>query len=532
MALTLYRNGSIYSAADPFATAMLVDGNTVAWLGGEDAADRQAKRADEVIDLQGALITPAFVDSHTHLAALGARLRGADLSSARNAADLLAQVAAQSSGAGELISGTGWDDTRWDDPTLPSLAALDQVAAGKGLYLTRVDKHSAIVNQRLLDQLHLPSLTPGLVRGTAHDQVTRALQQDPAVTAADQKCALEHYASRGFATVVEMAGEHLGGSEALRQLLAEDDPQLPEVYAYWAEAVSTIEAASETLKSFASSRLLGLGGDLKVDGSLGSQTAALREPYSDAPELRGELYLSEEQIAAHLVACTQAQIPAGFHVIGDAALDRVLAGFELAAQTVGVPALQGARHRLEHVEMVDEAQREKLLSYSITVSMQPRFDEYWGGEQGMYQSRVGERAQQMNNLAAMLSTGVPVVLGSDAPVTEVDGWAVVRAAMSLSNVAGRISARAAFLGQNRSAYRALGMMNPFSGQLVIGAPATFAVWSASELAVQTPDTRISSWSTDARAGTPLLPVVDEEIPHCLRTVREGITIFDALERSA
>lgn len=75
----------------------------------------------------------------------------------------------------------------------------------------------------------------------------------------------------------------------------------------------------------------------------------------------------------------------------------------------------------------------------------------------------------------------------------------------------------------------MGEMNPLAGQLAIGAQATFAVWTASELAVQTPDVRISSWSTDARAGTPILPVVDEEIPECLRTVRAGVTIFDNLE---
>lgn len=74
MATTLYRNGTIYSAADPFATALLIDSDTVAWLGGEEAAERYVEKADEVIDLAGALITPAFVESHTHLAALGRNL--------------------------------------------------------------------------------------------------------------------------------------------------------------------------------------------------------------------------------------------------------------------------------------------------------------------------------------------------------------------------------------------------------------------------------------------------------------------------
>lgn len=532
MALTLYRNGSIYSSADPFATAMLVDGNTIAWLGGEDAADRQARRADVVIDLEGGLVTPAFVDSHTHLAQLGAVLAGADLSSTTDATDLVQAVAVAAQSENSQITGHGWDESRWSDPALPTLESLDQAAAGKGLYLARVDKHSALVNEQLLVDLSLSEITPGLVSGTEHDQICQALTQDPVALAADQRRALEHYASRGFAVVVEMAASHLDGYEGLQTLLATNDPQLPEVFAYWGQAVENPEQAKEIIDGFKSERLLGLGGDLKVDGSLGSHTAALREPYADQPMNSGTLYLNAAEIAAHLVACAGAGVQAGFHVIGDAGLDEVLSGFDLAAKEVGVPALQSGRHRLEHVEMVDEQQRERLLAYSITVSMQPRFDEYWGGEDGMYQTRLGQRAQSMNNLAAMLSVGVPVVFGSDAPVTEVDGWAVVRAGMAMNNVAGRISARAAFIAQNRSAYRAIGVMNPYVGQLVIGAPATFALWSASELAVQTPDTRISSWSTDARAGTPLLPVVDEEIPRCLRTVREGVTIYDALSPSA
>ena len=206
-----------------------------------------------------------------------------------------------------------------------------------------------------------------------------------------------------------------------------------------------------------------------------------------------------------------------------------MAGFDLAAEQIGVAKLQMCRHRLEHVEMVDDASRARLLKYAIMVSMQPVFDQAWGGSNGMYAQRLGERASSMNNLSAMLSAGVPLVLGSDAPVTEVDGWQVVRAGMNMANADARISARAAFLAQTRSTYRAMGEMNPFAGQLVIGAPATFAVWTASELAVQTPDVRISSWSTDARAGTPMLPVVDEEIPQCLRTVRAGVTLFNALE---
>lgn len=531
MAKTLYRNGSVYSAADPFATAMVVDGDTISWLGGEDAAQRHAETADEVIDLDGGLITPAFVESHTHLAALGRTLSGADLSSATSASSLMSLVAEQAQKSSKMVFAQGWDNSGWEDQELPAETDLTSAAEGRGYYLARVDVHSALVNQVMLDLLDLGHLKPGLLLGSEHDAVREALSKAQKAGADYQRMALEHYASRGYARVVEMAAPHIEGRAALEQLLTADSPELPEVFAYWGEQVSDPDIAEELAGSFPAGKLLGLGGDLRVDGTLGSHTAYLREDYADRPGQRGTLYLDSEQVAAHLLACSSRGIQASFHVIGDGALDEVLDGFDKAAEQIGVSKLQMGRHRLEHVEMVDAAARSRLLQYAITVSMQPAFDEQWGGSNGMYFQRLGQRAESMNDLSAMLSAGVPMVLGSDAPVTEVDGWKVVRAAMNMSNADARISARAAFMGQTRSTYRAMGEMNPLAGQLVIGAPATFAVWSPSELAVQTPDVRISSWSTDARAGTPMLPVVDGEIPQCLRTVRAGITIFNSLEQA-
>ncbi|MET0977226.1 MAG: amidohydrolase family protein, partial [Paeniglutamicibacter terrestris] len=143
--------------------------------------------------------------------------------------------------------------------------------------------------------------------------------------------------------------------------------------------------------------------------------------------------------------------------------------------------------------------------------------------------RLGaNRAASMNGIGQFLSAGVPVVIGSDAPVTKVNPWAAVKACLELSDPSARISARAAFMAHTRSGFRALGVPNPLAGQLVTGAEATFAIWDAAELSVQTPDLRVSSWSTDARAGTPMLPVLEDEVPNCLRTVRAGEVLFDAL----
>ena len=109
--VTLYRNGSVYTAADPFATAMLVDGDTVAWVGSEQAATSIADASMEVIGLQSALPAPGFVDSHIHLTETGIALEGLQLAGVRSSAELIDAVADKLSGLqspliGAVASGT------------------------------------------------------------------------------------------------------------------------------------------------------------------------------------------------------------------------------------------------------------------------------------------------------------------------------------------------------------------------------------------------------------------------------------------
>lgn len=536
MSVELYRNGSIYSPADPFATAMLVEDGTIAWIGTESAAGALLDARMTEIDLQGALITPAFVDSHVHLGSLGARLNGLDLGGARGAGEVLEAVASAATTGSGILLGAGWDESAFGDGTLPTSEQLQQAAPDREVYLARVDVHSALISPKLAMRFGLsegPEYTGALVRGKAHGRIRDAIfALDEATSTENHNRALAHLASTGHGTVVEMAAGQISGRADLEALLARTDAEkaaTPEVFAYWGELVGTEDEARTLLASFNSDAVVGLGGDLNIDGSIGSRTALLREDYADAAGERGTSYLGIEQISAHVAACSLAGIQASFHVIGDAGLDLALEGFAKAAESVGLAKVQAGRHRLEHVEMVDAAARARMLDFALTASMQPGFDAAWGGTGGLYAQRLGEsRAAGMNGVGQFLSSGVPVVIGSDAPVTVASPWAAVKACLELSDPKARISARAAFMAHTRSGFRALGSSNPMAGQLVNGAEATFAIWDAAELSVQTPDLRVSSWSTDARAGTPMLPVLEDDLPNCLRTVRAGRVIFDAM----
>ncbi|MDQ3404184.1 MAG: amidohydrolase family protein, partial [Actinomycetota bacterium] len=330
---------------------------------------------------------------------------------------------------------------------------------------------------------------------------------------------LRHAASMGIAAVHECAGPDISSGDDLAQLLAHDG-DLPEVTAYWGERGPAELAEKHGAR--------GLGGDLFVDGAIGSRTAALCHSYADA-DTTGALYLDADKIAEHLRVCTDAGIQAGFHVIGDGAVAEVIDGFTRAEKIVGREALAGARHRLEHLEMVTAEQAHQLGQWGVVASVQPLFDAAWGGPDGMYVTRLGaERGTALNPFSQLAAAGVILALGSDAPVTRVDPWATVRAAVHHRTDGHGLSPRAAFTAHTRGGWRAGGVDDSVTGTLVPGAPATYAVWDAPELVAATADSRVQRWSTDPRSRVPALPPLHPgaDLPVCLRTALRGRVIYE------
>ncbi|MFE7842736.1 amidohydrolase [Streptomyces sp. NPDC057474] len=518
----LLRGGEVHSPADPFATAMVVEHGQIAWVGSEGAADAFAAGVDEVIDLEGALVTPAFTDAHVHTTATGLALTGLDLSTAPSleAALVLVREFAAGRPADRVLLGHGWDAARWPGGRPPTRAELDEATGGRPLYLSRIDVHSAVVTTALLD------LVPGadafedgpLTRDAHHAVRATALGAiTPAQRTEAQRAALAHAASLGIGSVHECAGPEISSEDDFTRLLrlAAEEPG-PRVVGYWAER--DVEKARAL-------GAVGAAGDLFVDGALGSHTACLREPYADAAHT-GTAYLDAAAVAAHVVACTEAGLQAGFHAIGDAAVASVVEGARAAAEKVGPARVRAARHRVEHAEMLTPETVAAFAELGLTASVQPAFDALWGGEEGMYAQRLGaDRARTLNPFAALLRAGVPLAFGSDSPVTPLDPWGTVRAAAFHRTPEHRVSVRAAFTAHTRGGWRAVGRDD--AGVLVPGAPADYAVWRTGELVVQAPDDRVARWSTDPRSGTPGLPDLSpgSDLPVCLRTVVAGRTVF-------
>ncbi|KHJ71498.1 MULTISPECIES: amidohydrolase [Rhodococcus] len=522
--------GRIYSASAPDATAMAVTDGTVVWVG-QDRPGRALHPDAEIVDLHGAFVAPGFVDTHVHTTSHGLALTGLDLTDAVDRDDALRRVRAHADAHDDaVIWGHGWDETRWPDPTPPTTADLDAAAPARLVYLGRIDAHSAAASSALravaepLDELAgfdpqqpLTAAAHHAVRGAARRGLTAAQR------ARARLAALDDFAAHGYVAVHECAGPDISGLDDFTELLGTDHPV--QVRGYWGQAVRTGEEAAELLAETGADAL---GGDLFVDGSIGSHTAALARPYDDLPDCCGTRYLTEDELTAHVRACTSAGIQAGFHVIGDAATTAAVAAFEAVAAEVGGPVLAARGHRLEHVESLTVAQAEVLSRYGVIASMQPSFDALWGGADGMYAQRLGaDRAAALNAFAPLAATGLALAFGSDAPVTAPRPWPMLRAAVHHRTEGSGISPRAAFAAATRGAWRAGGVRDGLAGTLDPGAPASYAIWEVGELVVSAPKDSVQRWSTDPRSRVAPLPDLAPGTadPVLVRSVHRGRVVY-------
>lgn len=493
----------------PAADAVLTEGDRILWVGPADSPD--AGVADSTVDLRGTVLTPAFVDGHVHTTATGLALDGLDLHPATSLADALDRLAAHARARpGAVLRGTGWDESTWPERRPPTSAELDRATGGADVYLARADIHGAVVSSSLLARCDLSGaagdMGDGLVRLDAHHAVRRAV--NGALTESEAERArrrtLAEAARLGIGSIHEMAGPEIAGLADLEALLGLAAREATvDVFAYWG-ALGDIDTPHRL-------GLVGAGGDLFCDGSLGSQTAALHEPYADA-DTRGALRFELEELVEHIELLVGAGLQSGFHAIGDAAIDQVLTAYETVAARVGTDVVRAGRHRLEHVEVASPTAVSRMAALGLTASVQPAFDAAWGGSQLMYAARLGrDRGPALNNFAAMHDAGVPLALGSDAPVTAIDPWGGVRAAVHHRTPSSALSVGVAFWAATAGGHRSVGAAD---GRLVAGARATFAAWDATSV-----DAALWGLLDDPRADA-----MPAETPVCVRTVVGGRSV--------
>ena len=482
---TLYRAARVRTQSHPESGEwLLVDGRHVQRVGSGDPPD-----ADRVIDLPGATIVPGFIDAHVHLTATGLSLANADVEAARSAGDLLKAAAARevaTPGDGPVYL-QGYDETRWDEPLLPTARELDDVT-GRALVIRRIDGHVALANAVAIEHGGA-SGSPGLVRdddglptGVLITEANETVGRWVLASLSDHELqslqlrAAGVAASRGITAVHEMAMPHSHGDADLRVLLQQRS-RLP------VDAMPIV--ATMDLSVAIQHRLSAVGGDLPTDGSVGAATAALLTPYEGSDSI-GAMSYSDDELAEFFHGGHAAGLQVGVHAIGDRAIEQVLAAWERVYQASDSRErrhFRARRHRIEHVEMISTAQIERAAVLGLAASIQPAFDREWGNRGGLYEQRLGmDRARAMNPFRTMIDRGVEVGVGSDAPVTPLDPMRCIASLEGHHDAAQRLS-RAVALRLHTIGSARVGHQEEKKGALAPGMHADFAAFEHDPLTV-------------------------------------------------
>lgn len=438
---TLYRASRVHTLTHP-ATGewLLVDGRHVQRAGSGDPP-----QADRVVELPGATIVPGFIDTHVHLTPTGVALANADVEASTSCAELLRIARDRCAGADGVVLLQGFDETRWDRPHLPSIAELEDVAGAAQLVIMRADGHVAWANHAAIAVSQVGK-EPGAERderGEPTGRLTQAAVERMSrwVSSTLSDLQIQAYqlqaaglaAAHGVTAVHEMQMPSSGGLRDLQVFLGHRT-RLP-VDA--TPIVATMDLALAIDHGFPS-----VGGDLPVDGSVGARTAALLQAYRDGPG-EGILYHDDDRLAEFFHGGHAAGLQVGVHAIGDRAIEQVLRIWERVYQALDSRQrrhFRARRHRIEHVEMVSEAQVERAAILGLAMSVQPTFDRFWGHRDGLYETGLGpERAATMNPLRTMMNRGLEVGIGSDAPVTPLDPLLSVRSMEAHHDPAQRLS---------------------------------------------------------------------------------------------
>jgi len=434
-------NGIVHTGipGSPPVEAIVSEGDRIVFVGSTVEALERAPAGARTIDLAAATVLPGLADAHAHLTGIGWRELHFDLTGVESLAALQQRVRARAaSDPSAWIVGRGWIESKWTPAVFPTRADLDAVVTAKPVMLERADGHAVVVNSRALEVAGITAATPdppggeilrdprtGEPTGMLVDAAVDLVQKHvPAPTAGDLRRALAAGAERSLRlgwTQLQVAGMTWEEIDELCRLYADGRVKL-RVYAAIGGPGPDAERLLAAGRRYESCdpRLTVRSIKLYMDGALGSRGAALLEPYSDSPESRGLLRNAPGEILRTTIAGLRSGIQVQTHAIGDRGNRIVLDQYERALAEV--PAAQRAvaepRLRIEHLQVIDDADIARLARLGVIASMQAS---HAISDMLFAPARLGpQRIGRAYAWRKVLGAGAVLAGGSDAPVEQGD----------------------------------------------------------------------------------------------------------------
>ncbi|MDQ1127384.1 hypothetical protein SAMN05216488_0988 [Microbacterium sp. LKL04] len=368
-----------------------------------------------VVDGSGGWLVPGLWDHHVHTvqwALTAQRTPLGDVDSAAEAASVMGRSPVLDDGR---RVGTGFRDAFWADA--PSLTLLDEKTGDVPTYLINADVHSVWLNSAAFRRESIVPTADGILREEPAFEISRRLNDlDTAVVDRYVLAALDRAAARGVTGIVDLDMAWNAGAWTRRLAAGFDGMRVSfGVYPDLLErAIAEGLATGDALDPLGLVRV----GSLKVitDGSLGTRTAACSHPYPDDPHNTGVMTVAPENLRALMVRATGSGLSCAIHAIGDVANSHALDAF----------ATSGATGTIEHAQLVAHADIPRFARLGVGASVQP---EHAIDDRDLTDSVWAAQTALPYPLRSLADTGANLLFGSDAPVSPLDPWAAMAAAV-------------------------------------------------------------------------------------------------------
>ena len=418
----------------PWADAVLVRGDRIEAVGSSAEIRKRIRPDIRTIDAHGMMVTPGFIDAHVHFLDGGFALSSVQLRNATSKAEFIRRIKAFAATVppGTWILNGDWDHTSWGGE-LPERSWIDSVTPDHPVWINRLDGHMNLANTLALRAAKITRDTKdvdgglivrdaqgeptGILKDNAMDLMSGAVPDpSPAMSLRALDSAMTYVAARGVTSVDHMGGwgdlaifERAHAMGALRTRIAVAVP-----LSTWARLRDTVAARGH---GDAWLRIGGLKGF--VDGSLGSHTAAMLQPFSDAPNDRGLFVTTPADLYRWTAGADKAGLQVMVHAIGDSAIRTQLDIYQRVEREDGK---RDRRFRIEHAQHIAPADMPRFAALGVIASMQP----YHAIDDGRWAEAVigPERAKGTYAFRSLLDAGTTLAFGSDwfvAPATPLEG---------------------------------------------------------------------------------------------------------------
>jgi predicted amidohydrolase YtcJ len=426
-----------------------VEGEKIVAVGDSGEVARRGGPRTRVVGGGNVMVTPGFMDGHTHFIYGGFQLASVDLRDADTPEEFVARIKrfAATLRPGEWITGGDWDHERWPGTPLPHRSWIDSVTPKNPVFVSRLDGHMALANSAALRLAGVTRATRDIAGGT----IVRDRNGEPTGVLKDE-------AQNPVSAVIPTPSPRQSDSaltRALQWAASKGVTSVADVFVPWFEVaalrrarargalttrVSVYVPLAEWRRMADTVRVHGIGdGWLRVagvkgyvDGSLGSTTALFYEPYNDAPETSGLMVTPEDSLRAWIGGADSAGLQVVVHAIGERANGLLLAIFDSVARAHGP---RDRRFRIEHAQHLRRADIGRIVKTGVIASMQP----YHAIDDGRWaEKRIGpERIKTTYAFRSLLDAGARLAFGSDWTVAPLDPTLGIYAAVTRRTLDGK-----------------------------------------------------------------------------------------------